>query len=105
MAKKEVIWSLRAQQDRLEILEYWINRNKSTLYSEKLYKLFKEATKIISEHPEVGKPTDIKGIRLKIIRDYLMIYEIHDNRIDILLIWDSRRDPKKLGKTLKKKNR
>ena len=105
MAKKEVIWSLRAQQDRLEILEYWINRNKSTQYSEKLYKLFKEAIKIISVHPDIGKPTDIKGIRLKIIRDYLMIYEIHDQRIDILIIWDSRRNPKKLMTFLKKKSR
>jgi len=53
MAKKEIIWSLRAQQDRLEILEYWINHNKSTLYSEKLHKLFNEATKLISEQPNL----------------------------------------------------
>lgn len=28
MAQKQVIWSVRAQQDRMAILEYWIERNK-----------------------------------------------------------------------------
>ncbi len=84
MAKKKIIWSIRAKQDRLNIFEYWINRNKSKTYSEKLYKLFNQATKIISEHPDIGKPTDIENVRIKIIRDYLMIYEEYKNRIEIL---------------------
>jgi len=105
MAKKKIIWSIRAQQDRLEILDYWIKRNKSTVYSEKLFKLFKEATSLISEHPEIGKPTDISGIRIKIVRDYLMIYQEQATQIDILLIWDSRQDPKKLRKLIKKESR
>ncbi len=73
---KRVIWSLRAQNDRKAILEYWIKRNKSNVYSKKLNSLFKEAIKLIAEHPEIGKPTDNYDARIKIVRDYLIIYEI-----------------------------
>lgn len=100
MAKKKIVWSVRAQQDRLEILEYWINRNKSNAYSEKLFKLFKESAALISEHPEIGKPTDIAGIRTKIVRDYLMLYQEQATQIDILLVWDSRKDPEELSEMI-----
>ena len=103
MAKKEIIWSLRAQQDRIEILDYWIERNKSKTYSEKLFKLFQESSKIISEYPEIGKPTNIENVRVKVIRDYLMVYEVRSDKIEILLIWDSRQDPSRLEKQLEKK--
>ena len=33
---KQVIWSLRAQNDKKEILDYWKQRNKSNTYSKKL---------------------------------------------------------------------
>lgn len=102
MAKKEIVWSVRAQQDRLEILEYWINRNKSKSYSEKLYHLFKESVQLIAEHPEIGKPTDLTDVRIKVIRDYFLIYEDRVDRIEILTIWDSRRNPDKLSDRLKK---
>ena len=74
MAKK-VIWSFRAQNDRKEILEYWINRNKFRYYSRKLAELFKEAEKLISNYPEIGKPTDFANIRIKVVRTYLLIYD------------------------------
>jgi len=95
---KQVIWSARAQQDRKEILNYWIQRNRSNIYSKKLNTLFKNATKIISEFPKIGKLTDDKTLRIKIVRDYLMIYQETQTQIHILTIWDSRRDPDKLEK-------
>jgi plasmid stabilization system protein ParE len=33
---EKIIWSLKAQEDRKQILNYWINRNKSTYYRVKL---------------------------------------------------------------------
>jgi toxin YoeB len=96
MAKREVIWSIRAKNDRLKILEFWIENNKSALYSRKLNILFKEATNFISEYPTVGKQTDDKDVRFKIVRDYLMFYEINESAVVILTIFDSRRNPEKL---------
>ena len=93
---KRVIWSLRAKTAFSEILEYWDHRNKSKTYSKKLNKLVKEALKLIQLHPLLGKPTDIDSVRIKVVRDYHIFYEIKDNDIIILIIWDTRRDERKL---------
>lgn len=74
-------------------MQYWNKRNKSTRYSIKLNKLFKEAVKLISDYPRIGKLTDRENIRIKIVKDYLIIYEDLEDEIHSLTIWDSRRDP------------
>lgn len=98
---KQVIWSLRAQNDKKEILDYWRQRNKSNTYSKKLNELFKESIKIILDFPQIGKVTDDTKARIKIVRDYLIIYEETETQIYILTIWDSRQDPEKLEKILR----
>jgi toxin YoeB len=72
---KQVIWSLQAQADKNYILHYWRQRNQSATYSKKLNQLFKEAIRIICDFPQIGKQTDDKTARIKIDRDYLIIYE------------------------------
>lgn len=101
---KQIIWSRRAQTDRKFIFKYWNERNKSHLYSKKLNELFKEAVKLIADYPEIGKPTDNKNARIKIVRDYLIIYEVDNkDRLLILTIWDSRQNPQKLERILRGK--
>jgi len=97
---KQVIWSLRAQNDKKEILEYWRKRNKSSAYSKKLNELFKESIKIIVDFPQIGKVTDDNEAKIKIVRDYFIIYEETETQILILTIWDSRQDPEKLKNIL-----
>ena len=100
---KQIIWSRRAQTDRKEVFKYWNKRNKSNLYSKKLNSLFKEAVRLISEYPEIGKPTDDKNARTKIVREYLIIYDVDlTDRLLILTIWDSRQDPKRLERLFRK---
>lgn len=98
---KQVVWSLRAQEDRKSILDYWQQRNGSITYSKKLNYLFKEAVRIIKSFPQIGKPTDQKNVRIKIARDNFIINEEIETGIYILTIWDSRQDPKKLDNILK----
>jgi len=98
---KQVVWSLRAQADRKEILNYWRLRNKSNNYSKKLNQLFKESVRIITDFPQIGKSTDDTNTRIKIVKDYLIIYEETETHIYILTIWDSRQDPDKLKEILK----
>jgi plasmid stabilization system protein ParE len=93
---KEIRWSARANQDRLKILEYWINRNQSNFYSIKLDLLFKENIELLAQIPELGKPTNLPNVRVKIVRDYLIFYRVKDAFLEIISIWDSRRNPKKL---------
>ncbi len=99
MAKK-IVWSIKAQNDRKEIFTYWNARNQSTVYSRKLNVLIIEAIKAISNFPNIGKLTGYKNTRVKIVRDYLIVYKELDSEIIILTIWDSRQNPLKLQKIL-----
>src|SRR5690606_4820358 len=97
MAKRKINWTEKANFERKEILEYWINRNKSKTYSIKLNKLFIEATRKIAYYPEVGRKTDFdENVRLKIIRNYLLFYEYNEKQIKVLSVWDGNRDERKL---------
>ncbi len=98
---KQVVWSLRAQDDRKNILSYWRQRNKSNTYSEKLNLLFKEAVNTIRDFPKIGKLTDDRNARIKVVRDYLIIYEETETTIYILTVWDGRQDPAELVKVLR----
>jgi plasmid stabilization system protein ParE len=96
MAKRKIIWTAKANFERKEILEYWIERNKSKAFSIKLNRLIIEDLKLLSSNPKIGKKTEIENVRVKIIRDYLILYEVFENEILVLTIWDSRRNPNKL---------
>jgi toxin YoeB len=93
---KRVIWTRRAQNDRKAILTYWIERNQSKAYSKKLDQLFRHAIQIIRDYPGIGKPTNEKAIKIKIVKDYLIIYRREGSVIYILTIWDSRQNPEKI---------
>ncbi|MCB0489049.1 MAG: type II toxin-antitoxin system RelE/ParE family toxin [Cyclobacteriaceae bacterium] len=94
---REVVWSHRALEDRKRILRYWVSRNKSNTYSRKLNRLIKAAIKLIAERPHIGRPTDLPNVRVKIVRDYLIIYEVMESKLHIHSIWEGRQDPKKIG--------
>lgn len=93
MVKRKITWTIKANSERKEILEYWIKRNKSKAFSIRLNLLIIENLKLISSEPTIGKKTDIENVRIRIIRNYLLIYEIKQNEIIVLSIWDSRRNP------------
>jgi len=76
-------------------LEYWINKNKSKTYSIKLNKLFVESLKILSEHPNIGRQTSDNNTRVRIVRDYLIFYEVTKTEIIIQSMWDGRREENK----------
>ncbi len=66
MAKRKIKWTAKANAERKQILEYWINRNKSKTYSVKLNKLFKEAMKNVAETPTIGRTTNFEeNVRLQ----------------------------------------
>lgn len=97
---KQVIWSWRAQDDRKKILEYWVKRNKSNTFAKKLDKQFRAAVQIIKQFPQIGKITNDPRIRVKVVREYLIVYEENQNSIVILAIWDNRQDPKRFEEVL-----
>ena len=101
MARK-VIWSFRAQNDRKHIFEYLNKRNHSNTYSKKLNSLFIEAVVLILKFPSIGKLTNDQSARIKVVDNYLIIYEEINDLIFILTIWDSRQNPNELMNILEK---
>ncbi|MHC1776830.1 MAG: type II toxin-antitoxin system RelE/ParE family toxin [Lentimicrobium sp.] len=97
MAKREIVWTKNSEIQLREILEFFTKRNKSGNYSIKLYKKFKTELKIVSKNPEIGIKTKLDQIRGLIIEDYIIFYEILDDRIIILKVWDCRKNPDKLN--------
>ena len=90
---KQIIWSNKAQKDRKEILAYWLARNKSAAYSNKLNLLLILGAAAIADFPESGVQTDVMNIRMKLVKDYYLFYRIKESTIEIISIWDTRRNP------------
>ena len=93
MAKYKLEWSIEARLDLIDILEFYINRNSSNSYSKKLYSKINRSLKLITNNPLIGLKSQIESVRALITGDYQIVYEIFDNIILIVMIWDCRRDP------------
>ncbi len=65
MAKRKVIWTKASEIQLQEILEFFINRNKSGDYSRKLYQKFKAELKTVAKNPELGIKTKLGVIFAK----------------------------------------
>lgn len=96
MAKRKINWTAKANSERKEILDYWINRNKSKVYSMKLNALFIETLKQIAENPTIGRKTELKDVRVKIVSGYLLFYEYNQKQLKVLTVWDGHRNEKTL---------
>lgn len=94
MARK-IIWAKKAAIEKDAILAYWLKRNQSNVYPKKLSTLFHQATKWLSKNPLTGRRTSAEGVRVKVVRDYLLFYKFDDKTVFVLAIWDMRRDPAK----------
>ena len=90
---RRLIWSVEARNSRKNIFDYWNNRNKSKIYSNKLNTLFNENLKIVSKLPEFGHPTKTTSTKFVIISHFEIIYKITTTEIVVLDIWDSRQNP------------
>lgn len=97
---RKIIWTKNAQRDRFAIFSYWNNRNKSNAYSRKLNEIIKESLSLISNHPKIGKLTDKENVRAKVLKDYLIIYEITLKEIVVLTLWDCRLNPEDLKRII-----
>jgi plasmid stabilization system protein ParE len=96
MVKRKIIWSPRAKNDLLSILDYYFKRNGSKTYCIKLNASLRASIRLLENHSELGVNSDIKNVRVLIHGDYGIFYEIKEDTIELITIWDSRQDQKKL---------
>lgn len=90
---RRLIWSVTAQNSRKNLFDYWNNRNKSKVYSNKLNLLFNENLKIVVQFPEFGNSATNDNIKYVIISHFELIYKITTAEIIVLDIWDTRQNP------------
>lgn len=93
--RKEVVWTESALIEKHDILYYWIQHNKSTVFSTKLNNEFDDAIDFICLHERCGVEIKEQVFRY-LVREYQILYEITGHYIVILSIWDGRQDPEKL---------
>jgi plasmid stabilization system protein ParE len=93
MVKRKIEWLAEAKLDLKDILDFYIERNGSAVYSKKLNLRFSNSIQLLEKNPFIGIKTDYNNVRSLIKDDYQIIYEIFDSSILILIIWDCRRDP------------
>lgn len=93
---KRVIWSYHALADRISILDYWYQRIGDKRYSRKLDKLIKDVIKKIACYPKLGRQLNEREERFFVMDNYQIFYIETDDTIEIIHIWDSRRNPEDL---------
>ncbi len=95
---KQVIWAPQAVADRLHILAYWRQRLGAGDYSFALDRMFRESVALLAEYPELGREIENnKDVRVFVKDQYQIFYRNRDKTIEILHVWDSRRDPEDLN--------
>jgi plasmid stabilization system protein ParE len=93
MAKRKIVWSQHAKIKLYETLKFFAERNKSKVYSEKLYRNINKELKLLVNHPNLGIKTEIESIRGLIIGDYILFYETTSTKIIIHTLWDCKQNP------------
>ena len=104
MVKRIVVWTETAAQQRREILKYWVKRNGTTTYAEKLIKLTAEQIKIIQNNPKLFKKADFPDTHVSVLGHFSIFYKFNKDHLIITAFWDNRQDPKKLLNILRKTN-
>ena len=93
MLKRKLIWSPQSKIELLKILEYYKKRNGNVNYSRKLYTQIKELLELCRTYSFIGKQTDFENVRMLIVDDFSIFYEIDDTKLIVLTIWNSKRNP------------
>ncbi|MBS1635063.1 MAG: type II toxin-antitoxin system RelE/ParE family toxin [Bacteroidetes bacterium] len=94
---QQIIWTSNARQELFDILEFWNLRNGSTSYSKKLVQKIQVNLLYISENPFLGRPTSIDNVRVILVSNYLLFYEVRNDSLYVLSIFDGRRNPDDLS--------
>ena len=92
MARKQIIWSRNARFQLQSVLEFYIERNKSNVYSLKLLDQVEDLMLTLSQNEHIGRLTSNKSTRVIPMKVYLVFYEINSDTIEIVSFWDNRQD-------------
>lgn len=82
---REIKWSKNAKLKLQKILDFWIENNRSNLFSLKIEEAVINAEDTLKMFPFIGRKTDKKDIRrLLIMKKFILFYKVDGNNINIL---------------------
>ena len=96
MVKRKIEWSSRAKADLSTILEFFYILNGSKTYSKKLNSKLRKTIRLLSVHLLIGIQSDVEDIRAIVEGEYAIFYQISEETIRIITIWDCRQNPDNL---------
>jgi toxin YoeB len=96
MVERVIVWTSNAKLELKKNLEFYTFRNKTKTYSQKLYRKIQSELNLLIFHPTIGKKTDLINVRGLIIENHIVYYELNENQIIILSVWDTRQNPNRL---------
>ena len=100
MAKRTVEWSKDALIDLIEIMNYYIKRNKSKTYSQKLNSDIRFKLKTIDFSIAHPQKTVAKDLFYFTHNHISVCFEISNNSLKVQLVIDDRRNPELIEKLL-----
>lgn len=103
MAKRKVIWSKNAKHDILDIMLYYKSRNKSMIYSSKLYSDIKKELKNLNFSVAIPQETNIENLFYFIYKHVSVFFSIQNSDIIVKFIIDDRRSPELIKRLLRTK--
>ena len=98
----KIIWTQKANQQFNDVLDYWIERNKSNVYALKLIDETDDKLKFISLHPLASVATNHPNTKKCAMGNYSIVYKMSDDTIFVTAFWDNRQNPDKLEQILKR---
>lgn len=92
-----VTWSQRAKNELDDTCNFWINKNKSNTYSDKLLDETLRKINLIIENPKIGIESKHKNLRRVLVLDnFSLTYKLLKQNIHIVSFFDNRRNPNSL---------
>ncbi len=90
---KPVFWTHEAEKTFNTIIVYLQEKWSEKEVSNFLY-LTENVIELISRYPAIFRKTNETGMREALITKHqLIIYQEYEERIDLLVFWDTRKDP------------
>ena len=90
----KVIWSIRAIEELEQVLDYWLSRNKSNNYSNRIILATDDAIQLIKLHPSIGIETNHRKVKMRLVLNrFYLVYRNDEDMIEILKFWDCRQSP------------
>jgi len=84
MAKRKIIWSARAENELLQVLRFYIERNGNVNYSSKLLDQTEKIVSLLANYPALGHLTENKITRVVVKGEFMIFYEVSDLFIEVV---------------------